>query len=213
VLASIAMKKQFHAIKARLSGLTLIEILVSLAVLGVLVAVAVPSMADLLEKRRVTAAAEEVAGILTYAKAETNATNSLLFVRFDPDPNEAMSCAVVVTTAGINACRCHRAVNDICPGTASRPLRLFQLPKSHVKFKAFADTWITTPSLSNYIRFTRDQNTLATEGFQVDVTGLKRGYTLRVEVNAIGRVKVCAPDAPRVANALFSKMSGYGACG
>ncbi|WP_457324955.1 pilus assembly FimT family protein, partial [Roseateles sp. P5_E11] len=167
--------------KARISGVTLIEILVGLGVMGVILAVAVPSMADLLERRRVTAATEEVAGVLNYAKAETNAIDALLFVRFDPDTvnptSSKVSCALVATAEGLNKCRCYLPANDLCPGTNQRPLRLFQLPQTYVKFDAFATSWGAGP---NYIRFQRQQNTLATEGFQVDVAGLGKGYTLRV---------------------------------
>lgn len=203
------MKKHLHALKARILGLTLIEIMVSLGILGVVLAMAVPSMADLLEKRRVTAAAEEVAGILTYAKAETNATNSLLIVRFDPGANAGMSCAAVVTTAGLNICDCTAAPANVCDGTSSRVLRLFQLPRKHVQFDAIA-TWPL--GASNYIRFTRDQNTVGMSDFHVDVAGLKKGYTLRVEVNPAGRVKVCAPAVAASGAAAFTKMSGYGTC-
>lgn len=212
MLAPLAMRSRLHALKARIIGLTLIEILVGLGVLAVVLAVAIPSMADLLEKRRVTAAAEEVAGILTYAKAETNANNTLLFVRFDP--SSSMSCAVVVTTAGANSCRCYYPANDICPNTASRSLRLFQLPKKHVSFKAFASHWAAGP---NYIRFGREQMALETTDFQVDVMGLGKGYTLRVEANEVGRVRICAPTAvrapvPPAVAPLFRQMSGYPSC-
>jgi len=200
MLAQIAMKQHSRFLRIRISGLTLIEILVGLGVLGILVAVALPSMADLLEKRRVIAAADEVAGMLTYAKAETNATNTILAVRFDPDPS--MSCAAVVTTGGLNRCRCNNPANSICPSTVmdQKLLRLFQLPKSYVKFDASA-IWQT--GQENFIRFSRDQGTMETSNFRVDVVGLKRGYALRIEVNAIGRIKICSPNGD---------MSGYGAC-
>src|SRR5689334_5431320 len=110
MLAQIAVKQSLRLFRVQSSGLTLIEILVSLGVLGILVAVALPSMADLLEKRRVIAATDEVAGILTYAKAETNSTNSILAVRFDPDT--AMSCALVVTSGLLNRCRCNNPANN-----------------------------------------------------------------------------------------------------
>ncbi len=200
MLAPLAMKKQFHDLKARVAGLTLIEILVSLGVIAIILAVAVPSMADLLEKRRVIAAAEEVAGVLNYAKAETNSTNSLLFVRFDPDPGNKLSCALVATTAPLNRCRCYLPANNVCPGTTQRALRLFQLPRNHVKFDATATTWAGSP---NNIRFMREQNRMETEGFQVNVEGLSRGFKLRVEVNLIGRVRVCSPNGD---------MSGYTPC-
>lgn len=194
------MKRSFHALYGRRSGLTLIEILVGLAVLGVILAVAVPSMADLLEKRRVIAAAEEVASILNYAKAETNSTNSTLMASFDPATT--FSCALVATAASFNRCQCNRPEEEVCLNSQGRPLRLFQLPKTHVKFDASA-TW--APGQMWYVIFNRDQSTIAVENFHVDVVGLKKGYALRVEVNAIGRVKVCSPPAAKA-------VSGYGAC-
>lgn len=194
------MKKSVSALKARLLGVTLIELLVALGVLGVLAAVAAPSLSDLLERRRVIAAAEEVASVLTYAKAETNATNSLLFVRFDPDPNRTMSCAAVVTTAGLNSCRCYRAPASVCQNTQSASLRLFQLPRQHVKFTAYASAWAGS---ANYIMFNREQMGIETKDFRVDVVGLRRGYTLRVEVNSAGRVKTCSPNGD---------MTGYSVC-
>lgn len=200
MLAEMTMKHALNAPSRRLLGLTLVEVMVGVVVLAVLVAVAVPSMTDLLERRRVIAAAEEVGSILTYAKAETNATNSLLFVRFDPDPSQTMSCAAVVTTAGLNVCRCYLAPSAVCTGTNSRSLRLFQLPLEHVKFTAHATAWAGG---ANYIMFEREQMSMQTEGFRVNVVGLKKGYTLRVEVNPAGRVKICSPNGD---------MTGYATC-
>lgn len=195
--------KRLHALRRCLAGLTLIEIMVGLGVIAVLMAVAVPSMTDLLEKRRVIAAATEVSGLLTYAKAETNATNSLLYVRFDPDPNGTMSCAAVVTSTGLNRCRCYLAPANVCPITTnSKSLRLFQLPLDHVKFTAVAAPggWAGG---ANYIMFSRDHMGIGTQGFRVNVIGQKRGYALRVEVNNAGLVKVCSPNGD---------MSGYATC-
>lgn len=184
----------------RLRGVTLIELMVGVGILGVLIAVAAPSMADLLERRRVIAAADEIASVLAYAKAETKATNSQLQVRFDPDPNRTMSCAAVVTTSGLNRCRCYLAPNAICPSTSSELLRLFQLPRDHVRFSARATAWAASP---NYIVFAGNQLGIETTGFEVNVVGLRRGYALRVEVNTAGRVRICSPNGD---------MTGYATC-
>lgn len=184
----------------RLRGVTLIELMVAVGVLGVLLAVAAPSLSDLLERRRVIAAADEVANVLAYAKAETNSTNSALQVRFDPDPNQAMSCVAVVTTGLLNRCRCYLAPSAICPGTSSQMLRLFQLPRDHVRFNARATSWGGPP---NYIVFQREQMGIVAAGFQVNVVGMRRGYALRVEVNTAGRVKICSPNGD---------MTGYATC-
>ncbi|WP_163592583.1 pilus assembly FimT family protein, partial [Klebsiella pneumoniae] len=50
-------------------GLTLVETLVTVTVLGVILAVAAPSLRDLMERRRVIAAATELASMINYAKA------------------------------------------------------------------------------------------------------------------------------------------------
>lgn len=194
------MKKTLLALKVRLLGVTLIELMVALGVMGILVAVAAPAMGDMIERRRVIAAAEEVGSLLTYAKSETNSSNALLFVRFDPDPNRQMSCAAVVTSSGLNRCRCYLSPTAICPNTQSALLRLFQLPREHVKFTAYATTWAGSP---NYIMFDREQMGIETTGFYVDVVGMRKGYTLRVQVNTAGRVKTCSPAGD---------MSGYAVC-
>eukprot|EP00042_Codosiga_hollandica_P003974 m.934317 g.934317 ORF g.934317 m.934317 type:complete len:198 (-) comp205767_c0_seq1:507-1100(-) len=196
------MKKSFHAFTARMSGLTLVEILTGVAVLSILMAIAAPSMADLLEKRRVIAATDEIAGILAYAKAETNSTNSKLIVQFDVDPNlnRTMSCAAVVTASSWNQCKCWQPANNVCPAGSSRLLRLFQLPLQHVRF-ASAGTFVYP--FDNQIMFDRDQATISVEGFHVDVVGQRKGYALRVEVNTAGRVKICSPNGD---------MSGYATC-
>jgi len=197
----MTMSKPSRLSKPGMSGLTLVEILVGLAVFSILAAVAAPSMLGLLEKRRVIAAAEEVSGILAYAKAETNSINAPLVVRFDPDPSRAMSCAAVTTSgAGFaNKCRCYQDPAVICKGAVAELLRLYQLPGSYVGFEA-AGTWA---GAANQIRFSRDQMTIDTTGFHVDVVGKKYGYKLSVEVNTAGRVKICSPNGD---------MSGYAKC-
>ena len=186
------MKAKFLALMRSMSGLTLIEILVGMGVLSILIAVAAPSMSDLLERRRVAATADEIAGILNFTKAETNSTNSLLFVHFDPDKSGAMSCAAVVTTSPTDGlCQCFLPPDDICPGSASKPLRLYQLPSNNVTFSAFATKW---GGAANILRFSRNRMDVTTDGFHVDVVGKKKKYTLRVEVNTVGRVRICSPN-------------------
>ncbi len=56
--------------RARLGGFTLVEMLITVVVLAVLVALAVPNMQDALRKRRVIAAAEAVYGQIQFARSE-----------------------------------------------------------------------------------------------------------------------------------------------
>ncbi|MBL8446988.1 MAG: GspH/FimT family pseudopilin [Zoogloeaceae bacterium] len=55
---------------ARLHGFTLIEMLITVVVLAILIALAVPNMQDALRKRRVIAAAEAIYGQMQFARSE-----------------------------------------------------------------------------------------------------------------------------------------------
>jgi len=183
------MKTVIHR-KTLAAGLTLVEILMGVAVLGVLLAVAAPSLSDLMDKRRVIAVAGEIAGILAYAKAESNSTNSLLYVRFDP--NTDMSCAAVTTQgSGNTECDCWKPQSTICLGGSARLVRLFQVPKSNgVQFAASANAW---SGYEYHIKFLREQMNMDTTTYAfVDVTGRKA--KLKVELNGAGRVRICSPD-------------------
>lgn len=185
--------------KTRAAGLTLVEILVGVAVLGILLAVAAPSMADLMDKRRVIAVAGEISSILAYTKAETNSTNAPLVIHFEPDSN--MSCASVVTLGnGTDECQCYRSPTVICTGGTAKLLRLFQVPKSDgVQFAASADPW--SGPVEHTVQFAVAQPTTSAGNLRVDVTGRKA--KLRVEVNMAGRVRTCSPDGD---------ISGYPKC-
>jgi prepilin-type N-terminal cleavage/methylation domain-containing protein len=182
------------------AGVTLVEVLVAVAVLGILLAVASPALSDLLERRRVIAAANEIAGVLAYARSESNVTDSQLIVWFAPDPDKTMSCVAVTTDKAPNTCECWKPADTMCTGGIAKVLRLYQLPSSaNVSFTPAAEDW---KGLSNRMRFSRLQFTVDVTKFRVDVVGL-RGAALRVEVNPAGRVRTCSPDG---------SMSGYGSC-
>lgn len=190
-------------------GLTLVEVMIGVGVLAILIAVAVPSMMDLLERRRVIATTNEVMGVLNYAKAETNATNTFLVVRFDPDPetdpSKAVSCVAVTTKeTASNSCKCYLPEATLCQGAfAPRLLRLYRLPKTSVKFSAIAPGGWGGSNMDYQIKFARALGTIEAQGFQVDVVGVKRGHALRVAVSTAGRVTVCAPNGD---------FSGYAKC-
>lgn len=174
-------------------GFSLVELIVAVAVLGVIAAAAMPSMADFLERRRVIAAANELAGIIAYARSESNAIGDKVSLHLEKDPQGLVSCAAVSTQVGADRCQCYRPANVICTPGASKLLRHYVLPKSNgVEFTASALSWDTM----NYrVTFQRSQQWMNGEkGVSIMVAGRRTGAKLKVEVSDLRLAKLCSPD-------------------
>lgn len=182
-------------------GLSLVEMLVAVAIVGVLLAVAIPSMSNFMERRRVIAVAGELSGIVAYAKSESNSiTDGGISIHLE-STDATMSCAAVVTQTMGDDCRCYHAPNQICP-TSGRLLRLFQLPRSDgVSFTATASPgW---QGLSQVMTFNRRNHSQAEQGVRLTVTGTRTGIQLRVDINQTGRISICSP---------VDRVGGYPTC-
>lgn len=75
-------------------GFTLIELMVTVAVLGIILSIAVPSMSDYMDKRKVINAAEAVYGEFQYARSEAIARSQNVFVSFSTDGSSTWSMGV-----------------------------------------------------------------------------------------------------------------------
>jgi type IV fimbrial biogenesis protein FimT len=171
-------------------GVTLIEVLVSLAIVGVLLAVATPSLSDFMERRRVVATANDIADIFHYARSEINQTADRLTLHLEVDPSEQVSCAAVVTQANVDKCNCHE--KPVCNGGGAQLLRHYQIDNaSGVSFKASADSWGTNQT--NTLKLTNRQTMMDATGVQINVKGRRSGAQMRLDVNALGRVRMCSP--------------------
>lgn len=189
-------------------GLTLIEVLMAVAVLGVILAVAAPSISDLIERRRAMAVASEIANVLNYAKAEISNSKQNLRIRFDPDSTGRLSCVQVATQSAGNGtdCRCWESIAKRCMSidgqNGGRMLRTFvNMNSSGVSFspdvRSSDEALMYDFSLSyNHYGY------IDSRGMRIKVEG-KRGIKLRVEMNMSGRISVCAPD---------NDVAGYGPC-
>lgn len=86
------------------SGVTLIELMITLAVMVVLLAVVVPSMARMLERQRVQGTAEQAAMDLHEARSEALSRQESVFVSFSVSGG-AGSC-YVISVGHRGGCRC-----------------------------------------------------------------------------------------------------------
>ena len=169
--------------------------------LGVLLAVAAPSLADLMERRRIVAAAGEIADVLNYAKSEANAAGDKVTLHAEPVPDGLTSCIRLSTSSNYDNCGCDRSGPTLCLRGSTVVLRDFVLPKdTGVSFETTAN-WGSRPYVVSIERNTRFTNIT---DVQVTVTGRRTGAQLRVEYNNVGRVRTCSPSG---------SISGFPSCG
>ena len=84
-------------IRWRASGVSLIEVLIGLVVLGILGLMAVPGWAEFQERQRLKAAAETLAGSLNLARSEALAQQQFAYVQLSGQGGERWCYAVATT--------------------------------------------------------------------------------------------------------------------
>lgn len=182
-------------------GIGLVEIMVGVAVLGVLLAVAIPSMQDMFERRRVVAIGLEVASIFNFAKSEANVNGDVVTVHLEKDPSGTLSCASVNAQHAADSCKCYLPEATMCGKATVRTLRLFQVKNSEgVSFDASASTW---GGIGERVNFAHNLRSLEVTDLKVNVTGRRTGAKLRVELNSANRIRTCTPDG---------SISGFPTC-
>lgn len=188
-------------------GLTLVETLVAVTVLGVILAVAAPSLRDLMERRRVIAAATELASMINYAKAEAakqrgGGSDNGFTLHLEPPDDASTSCARLTTNSVGDTCGCDVAKADVCVNSTSSIIREFVLDRdTGVSFEAAADDWGDS---NRAITFQRNNYFGFVKNLRLTATGRHSGAQLRVEFNSVGRVHICSPS---------NTIGGYPSCG
>ena len=177
-------------------GLTLVEALVAVAVLGILLAVAAPSLADLMNRRRVQAVADQLVADLAYTRTETALRAQL--VSFHLNVNVTPNCySIHYDIGGGGSCDCARGAGkactrlrgDVAPGFE---LKTYSVPAGvGVTIQPVLSSW-PAGSPTNIISFDRPQMTPTPANAQILVMG-NRGAQLMVQLNQAGRINMCSP--------------------
>ncbi len=179
------------------SGVTLIELLVVLAVLGVLAAVATPSLQEFLMQQRLKSAAAELLADIQLARSTSlGLASPLSFVNVNFRSNANVTCysLAVVANAATN-CDCTRATN-ICQfaGTAmTPPFRVSTVERSiGIAVAAPSQIYFNSSGMPT----DRNARTLT-------VTS-STGLTLNVILGPTGFPRLCAPTG--------TNLSGVPSC-
>lgn len=177
-------------------GLTLVESLVVLAVLGVLIALVAPSMRGMIARQRVQGVNAELVTALQLARSEVAQRSGMatkVAVSFGADAN--FTCYSVHTVAAGGTCDCTRLPGAVCTA-----------PAQEIKSMQFAraeGVSVAASSPSGTVVVFAPPLGAATPGdLVVDVRDVTSGY-LRTAINAMGRPSVCSPDG---------SIKGVGSC-
>lgn len=175
------------------TGFTLLELMLTLTVLGVLIALAAPSMQEMLARNRLKSAAQALTEDLQWTRGEAIRRNADLYVTF----NLATWCYGVSVTKG---CDC-RLSNPTAANACALPSNGEPILKTvtGVDFPgiAMSTTFSGQPPEATFT----PRRAIATGG---SITFLSaQGAELRVILSLLGRVRFCSPA---------QSVPGYPAC-
>jgi len=181
-------------------GFTIIELMIALAVVAVITSLALPSYRDLLEKRQVTSAAEQLKTFLSAAQIESVKRNESVAVTYSRSAVDSWCLGLTVGTA---ACDCTIAdPSDSGACLVDGDLRVFSnanLNHPDIMHAISGDGSFAYDPVRGLLLDHSDQISLQLESPN------QTSYALNVEVNVTGEVKICSPS-------VTSAVPGYAPC-
>jgi prepilin-type N-terminal cleavage/methylation domain-containing protein len=175
-------------------GLTLIEVMVVVALVGILLALVAPSVRGMISSQRVRSINAELVTDLQFARSEAARRNRDVFIRF----RSADSCYTIYVVEVAGSCDCRKTPGvDVCTGGPEEIKTVKLSTAQGVSFSA------SNVSGQQTLRFEKGHGTILPDGifdpaasaprFGVQITGVPRGQ-LRTDINMSGRPTVCSPD-------------------
>lgn len=170
----------------RADGFTLIEWMITAAVLVLLVTLAAPSVRDLIAVQRLRSAHAALVTDLQFVRSE--AVRQRRSLRFEVGGDDAMTCYIVYVPGFSGVCRCTNPPGDACrPKGTSEEMRTVQFPRSS------GLTVTATSSRGPDATFEEVSGRSEPGDLRIELASSVRGR-VRVMVNAAGRVSSCTPD-------------------
>lgn len=168
-------------------GLTLIELMVTMAILAVLAALAGPPLYSYIAKKRVQGVVDEMLTDLKYARSLQLSNPQRIGVRFFS--NSTLTCYVVFEFSAFSSCDCRNTDTPVCTAVGTA------VAKEYKTVRLLRSSGITAlPSSGTPSQVVLDSATgLPISGRSFDITvNSTSGGTVHVRTNAAGRASACS---------------------
>lgn len=169
-------------------GFTLVEMMIVVAVAGVVMTAATPPVSGWVEQQRLSGIAGDLARDLRQARAEAITRNEV--VRFSLQHDAAGAC-YLLHTGDAGDCRCTASGPARCEGEAQAIKQVQFSAQQGVELQSSSSSFVFSPTHGTV-------SPTATLHLQDH-----RGRTVQHVVNLMGRVRSCSPQG---------NVSGYAAC-
>lgn len=182
-------------------GFSLVELMVTIAVAGILATAAAPALTDFIDRRRVTGAADAVREQLQLARSE--AIKQSNDVRVNTATGASGSWCIGFTTKAAN---CDCGVADVTDATACTITMDGTAVLMRTAGSDYSETSLAAPTYANFVINSRRGMPEQTDGQrlaaaqQLTLTSGK-SKKISVQISASGRVTTCSDD-----------VGGYGSC-
>ena len=167
-----------HKHPKTLHGITLVEAMVTLAILSIVAGTAMPSFQSMIARQRLEGVAVQLATDLQYARTETVARNEPLRLSFWSD--EGGSCYAIHTGSHAQ-CSCSGAAPAVCSGDAVEIKTVYVPAAQQVTVQANVASILYDP-----------RHGTSTPAGTARVAGAPGA--INHVVNVMGRVRSCSPD-------------------
>lgn len=175
-----------HHSTHRSRGVTIVELLIGLLILGILIAVTTPSMRGMMLRQRVQGVNAQLVTDLQLARSEVprrSGSDTSVGVTFGG--NDQMSCYSIHAN-GAASCDCTKTPGQACL-PISAEIKTVQVERANgVSFAA------SSPG-GTLLTFSQPHGFASPAELSVDVQSDTSGR-LRTTINALGRPQVCSPD-------------------
>ena len=183
----------------RHQGFTLVEVMMSLVLLGIGVALAIPSYRDMVEKRQITNGAEQLASFINTAQGVAMKTNQVVTISYSRSDNDDWC---VAAASGDTACDCTEtdtAATDYCQ-IATQPFVLNNAHTGDLDLMHAMDgdgAYAFDPIRGLFLDLD--------DSLTVELRSPSEDFRLNLVVNSTGRVILCSGDSTH-------SIPGYQAC-